>query len=95
MNRKSVRTQRELADALHALRLFVREVGGNYIAALQAEVAHVEQTLRTTENPNHRQMKSMLKAIAELKVKPQKVRRRDIKELDRLVSRLSDTVDTW
>jgi len=95
MNRKPERTHRELADALHALRLLIREVGGNYIAGLQADVARVEQTLKAVENPNHRQMKAMLKAIAALKVKPQRARRRDIKELDRLISKLSDTADNW
>jgi hypothetical protein len=95
MKTKSERTQQELANALHALRLVVREVGGNYIAGLQADVAHVEQTLKASENPKHRQMNAMLKAIAALKVKPQKARRRDIKELDRLISKLSDMTDNW
>jgi hypothetical protein len=95
MNRKPERTQRELADALHALRLLVREVGGNYIAGLQADVARIEQTLKTVENPNPKQMSAMLRAIAEIDVKPQKARRRDLKQLDRLITKLGDTADNW
>jgi hypothetical protein len=95
MRTKPERLQRELADALHALRLLVREVGGNYIAGLQAEVAHIEQALRGTEKPSPKQMNAMLRAIAEIDVKPQKARRRDLKQLDRLITKLSDTADNW
>ena len=90
-----MKTQIELADALHTLRLLVRDVGGNYIAGLQADVAHIQQVVKATEQPNPKQMRAMLNAIAALDIKPQKGRRRDLKELDRLISKLSDTIDNW
>jgi hypothetical protein len=37
----------------------------------------------------------MLRLINKLDVKPQKGRRRDLKTLDKLIEKLTDTVDTW
>jgi hypothetical protein len=37
----------------------------------------------------------MLKWVTELDVKPQKGRRRDLKEIDKIITRLSDIVDNW
>jgi hypothetical protein len=37
----------------------------------------------------------MLKSLTDLDVKPDKGRRRDLKEIDKLISKLSDLVDTW
>jgi len=90
-----MKTQRELADSLHTLRLVVREVGGNYLASLQSDVARIEQFVKAADHVNHKQMTAMLKAIAALDIKPQKGRRRDLKELDRLISKLSDMADNW
>ena len=90
-----MKTQRELGDSLHTLRLLVREVGGNYLASLQSDVARIEQFVKTADRVNRKQTTAMLKAIASLDVKPQKGRRRDLKELDRLISKLSDMADNW
>jgi hypothetical protein len=98
MKTKFQRTQRELADALQTLRLLVKETGGNYLAGLQSDVARVQQTVNTTGNVDRKhltQMTGMLKAIHSLNVKPQKGRRRDLKELDRLISKLSDLASNW
>jgi hypothetical protein len=95
------RTQGELAETLRTLRLLVREVGGNYLAGLQSEVARIEQAVRLAredDTPDQRQlgqMTTMLRWIASLEVKPEKGRRRDLKELDKLIARLSDLVDNW
>ena len=94
-------TTREMLASLATLRLLVREVGGNYLAALQAEVARVQEAVRHVPKADKanqgqiEQIKKMLKWIRDLDVKPQKGRRRDLKELDRLIAKLSDIVDTW
>ena len=94
-------TQDDLVASLHTLRLVVKEVGLNYIAGLQAEVAHLEQTvrlLREGDVPDRQtpdQLTPMLKWINTLKVKPQKGRRRDLKELDRLIRKLTDQAENW
>ena len=98
---KFTRTQADLAASLHTLRLVVREVGLNYIAGLQSEVAHLEQTvrlLREGEAPDRQtlnQLTRMLQWINTLEVKPQKGRRRDLKELDRLIRKLNGQAENW
>jgi len=94
-------TQTELTSALRALRLVVREVGQNYVVGLQAEVAQLEQAVRLAKAddfPDRKQliqMTNMLRWITALEVKPQKGRRRDLKELDKLITKLSDLTDNW
>jgi hypothetical protein len=98
MKSKIPDTQRDLTDALQTLRLLVREVGGCYVARLQSDIAHVQQIIRTMEkidSKHHRQMTNLLKTVTDLDIKPQKGRRRDLKELDRLITKLSDTADNW
>ena len=62
---------------------------------MQSDVARIEQVLKTAEHVNDKQLTAMLKAITRLDIKPQKGRRRDLKELDRLISKLSDMADNW
>ena len=98
---KFLGTQADLVASLHTLRLVVKEVGFNYIAGLQSEVAHLEQTvrlLRESDAPDRKilnQLTTMLKWINTLEVKPQKGRRRDLKELDRLIHKLSGQAENW
>ena len=95
------RTQTDLVASLHALRLVTKEVGLNYIAGLQSEVAHLEQTVRqlregdTPDRKTLNQLAMMLKWINTLEVKPQKGRRRDLKELDRLIRKLTGLAENW
>ncbi len=101
MKKRFVRTQHDLAAALHTLRILVREVGGNYLATLQSEVAHMEQLVKNANTdgvPDRKQlaqMSAMLKWVTALDVRPQKGRRRDLKEIDRLITKLSDVMETW
>jgi hypothetical protein len=94
-------TPQEFLASLRTLRMLVREVGSNYVAALQSDVARVEQAVReanTDERLNRKQrsqLRTMLKTIHDTHVKPEKGRRRDLKELDKLIAKLSDTVDGW
>ena len=98
---KFMRAQDDLAAGLHALRLVVKEVGMNYIASLQSDVAHLEQTVRllregdVPDRTTLNQLAMMLKWINTLEVKPQKGRRRDLKELDRLIRKLTGLSENW
>jgi hypothetical protein len=98
---KQEKAREEFLAALHAVRLLVKEVGGNYIAELQADLARVERAARQFRNDDTSdakqavQMAGMVKLIGKLDVKPQKGRRRDLKALDKLIAKLNDTVDTW
>ena len=101
MKLKAQRARQDLLASLGSLRQLVKEVGGNYLAGLQADVAAVEQAtrqVRSDEAPNRKQLaqfQAMLNAINALDVKPQKGRRRDLKELDRVISKLSDMTSNW
>jgi len=101
MKLKTQRARQDLLASLGSLRQLVKEVGGNYLAGLQADVAAVEQAtrqVRSNEAPNRKQLaqfQAMLNAINALDVKPQKGRRRDLKELDRVISKLSDMASNW
>jgi hypothetical protein len=87
-------TQRDLLAALRVLRLLVREVGGNYIASLQADTARVERAVASGKRPPA-ELRRMLQRINRLDIKPHRGRRRDLKQLDRLITKLSDTVENW
>lgn len=97
----AARRQAELLAALHTLRVLVREVGGNYLAGLQSDVARIAALVRDYRQDDApdaqqlRQMADMLQRINRLDIKPQKGRRRDVKQLDKLIERLTDTVDQW
>ena len=100
MKTKPDNTRRELTAALQALRLLVKEVGGNYLASLQTDVARVERVVSAREDDaaaraQSAELRRMLKWINDLGVKPQKGRRRDLKELDKVITRLSETVENW
>ena len=101
MKLKTQRARQDLLASLGSLRQLVKEVGGNYLAGLQADVAAVERAtrqVRSDEAPNRKQLaqfQAMLNAINALDVKPQKGRRRDLKELDRVISKLSDMASNW
>jgi hypothetical protein len=98
---KSQRAQRDLLAALGVLRQLAKEVGGNYLAGLQAEVSSIEKAVRGTasgESPSRKklsQFRAMLKMINELDVKPQKGRRRDLKQIDRRISALANIANDW
>ena len=102
MTKNISQRQHETAAALQTLRILVKEVGGNYLAGLQADIARVERAVAhacdETETPGHRRaadMRRMLRLIGELDLKPHKGRRRDLKALDELIGKLDNLVEEW
>ena len=101
IRRKPSDARAEAQAALHTLRLLVKEVGGNYLARLQADVAHIEQAIRelpAEEKPDRKrraQLAAITGRINELDLKPDKGRRRDLKSLDELIEQLADMADEW
>jgi len=98
---KFPQTQAELVAALKTVRLLIKEVGSNYLVGLQAAAARVEQAVaraREDDAPDTQQlvqMRRMQRWIHNVDVKPPKGRRRDLKELDKLVRKLTDVMETW
>lgn len=97
MNARFHNRQRELAAALQALRVLVKEVGGNYLAGLQADIARVDRMQADLEPCARRaaELQRMILWINELDLKPHKGRRRDLKALDKLIEQLTETVEDW
>jgi hypothetical protein len=85
--------QDELARELKHLRAVVREVGENFIlrreGAVEAVIADLANVppgkLRTVAN-------DLLRNLHGLKLKPEKGRLKDLKELDQLISALAERV---
>jgi len=97
MNARFHNRQRRLSASLQTLRLLVKEVGGNYLAGLQADIARVDRALADVE-PSPRRMAELRRMsdwIDKLDLKPHKGRRRDLKALDKLIKRLTETVEQW
>ena len=98
---KTQRAQRDLIAALGVLRQLTKEVGGNYLASLQADITSVMQSVRqegvdkSMDRKKVGQYRAMLKLITELNVKPQKGRRRDLKHIDRTISKLWGIASDW
>ncbi|MBM3860966.1 MAG: hypothetical protein FJ395_15145 [Verrucomicrobia bacterium] len=97
MNATFHKRQRELAAALRTLRILVKEVGGNYLAGLQADIARVDRLQADLEPDARRaaELQRMIRRINELDLKPHKGRRRDLKALDKLIEQLTATVEDW
>ena len=98
---KSQTAQRDLIAALSVLRQLTKEVGGNYLANLQADVTSVEGDVREAasggllDRKKLSQFRTMLKLMNELDVKPQKGRRRDLKQIERTVFKLVNMASDW
>jgi hypothetical protein len=97
MNARFHQRQREMSASLQTLRIVVKEVGGNYLAGLQAEIARVDRALADAEPVPGRiaELRRMTALIGELDLKPHKGRRRDLKALDKLIGKLNETVEEW
>lgn len=88
------KSKSELLAGLHTLRLVTREVGHNYVAGLQADIARLESAVKACDLDS-KQLTPMLRQINSLEIKPEKGRRRDLKELDRLIGKLNDLAENW
>ncbi len=91
--------RQEVVNGLQSVRLLVREIGGNYLAALQVEIARVAKLVEAAPpeltKEQRKDLRAMGRAIQSLEVEPAKGRRRDLKALARLVSKLVKIVDEW
>jgi hypothetical protein len=92
----------DLIAALRALRLLIREVGNNYLAGMQSEVAHIEQVIREGQAasgklPNERAkgLRRIRRDLGRLDIKPDKGRRRDLKQIEKVISDIMEVVDGW
>ena len=99
MKKSKSRPRHELQAAIQAMRTLLREVGGNYLSRLQSDLARIQHTVRAAgEKPDRRrlaQIEQMLRWLRALEVNPNKGKRKDIRDMDRLIARMTDLVDGW
>lgn len=90
---KNGELQAELSRELKHLRVVVREVGENFILRREGEVENLIASLSAVPAAKLRTVASdLLRNLHNLKLKPEKGRLKDLKELDRLIGALTDRV---
>lgn len=90
-SRKEIRkTIASLETELARLRTMLRESGETFIANLEAEIVQLGSSVAELEDglESDRGIRRMVSEIRDLRVKPGKGRRRDLKRIDDLVDRL-------
>lgn len=98
MKSKSAAELAQLQTALRSLRLVAKEIGQNYVAALQADIARLERLVSSRDGDKALRpadLALMLRLLHALEVKPHKGRRRDLKAIDKLVTRLDAAMEDW
>ncbi len=77
------------------------EVARNYLGRLHREINELIRSLekkQTGPGLSHRELKDlrdMLKQIANLQIDPERGRRKDLKKIDALIGDLQSTVERW
>jgi len=92
---KNGELQDELTRELKHLRAVVREVGENFILRREGEIEAVIVNLAGVPPGKLRAVANdLLRGLHNLKLKPEKGRLKDLKELDRLIGALAERVMT-
>jgi hypothetical protein len=92
---KNGELQDELTRELKHLRVVAREIGENFILRREGEVEAVIANLSGVPPRKLRTVASdLLRDLHNLKLKPEKGRLKDLKELDRLIEELTNRVMT-
>ena len=85
----------DLTRELKHLRLVTREVGENFILRREGEVEALIASLSSVPTGKLRTVANeLLRDLHNLKLKPEKGRLKDLKELDRLIEELTNRVMT-
>jgi hypothetical protein len=79
-----------LEAELAGLRSVLRDVGGTFMANLEAEIVQLGSSVAELEKglKDDRRIRQMISEIRDLRVKPGKGRLKDLKRIDTLVDRL-------
>ncbi|MCX8035601.1 MAG: hypothetical protein N3D11_00830 [Candidatus Sumerlaeia bacterium] len=96
--RKSRRQMREaevearLVTELNHLRTTVRHIATHYVELLESKIVQVREAVESSRNSSDRleRLDFMLRSIEGLRVKPDKGRRKDLKQIDELLSQLNE-----
>ncbi|MCD6290149.1 MAG: hypothetical protein J7M34_06555 [Anaerolineae bacterium] len=97
------RLRRELVAELERVRADLRESVAVFRVRLEGQLTQVQDILRspdptdgdTDRNARIEALATMLEAVRDLRVKPEKGRRRDFKRFEALIESLIDQVRSW
>lgn len=77
------------------------EVARNYLARLRREIAELIRIIERKQvapgfsRKELKELRGILKQIADLQINPERGRRKDLKKIDALIGELQSTVEKW
>jgi hypothetical protein len=82
---------------LNRLRSLFREVVENYTTKVEGDIAQLHEVIgeQGDEGDREETVRAMLTSIRQLKVKPEKGRRRDLKRIHDLVQEMRRLTEAW
>ncbi len=82
---------------LNRLKSLFREMVENYAAKVEGEIAQLQEVMQENGQENGRKeaIQAMMTSIRQLKVKPEKGRRRDFKRIHDLVQEMRRLTEAW
>ena len=95
--RKPTGVRDELLTEISNLRVLFQEIVSRYQANVESEIVWCINNLSPSDDEtpkivkNDKAMKSLLRSIQELKLKPKKGRLKDIRRMDKMIQKLSDS----
>jgi hypothetical protein len=88
----------ELLSEISALRVLFQEIMSRYQANVESEIVWCINNLSSSDDEapdivqNGKALKSLLKAIRDLKLKPKKGRLKDIRRMDKVITDISSSI---
>lgn len=80
---------------LNRLRSLFREIVENYATKVEGEIAQLQEVMQEHGGDQEEAVQAMLASIRQLKVKPEKGRRRDLKGIHELVQEMRQLTEAW
>lgn len=80
---------------LHRLRSLFREIVENYATKVEGEIAQLQEVMQENGKDREEGIQAMLTSLRQLKVKPEKGRRRDLKRIHDLVQEMRRLTEAW
>jgi hypothetical protein len=80
---------------LNRLRSLFREIVSNYATKVEGEIAQLQEVMQENGGDREEDIQVMLTSLRQLKVKPEKGRRRDLRRVHDLVQEMRRLTEGW
>ena len=87
--------RKSMGIELNRLRSLFREIVENYATKVEGEIAQLQEVMQENGGDREEGIQAMLTSIRQLKVKPEKGRRRDLKRIHDLVQEMRRLTEAW